>query len=311
LDHATIAFGQGIGVTPIQLAAATAVLANDGEWVRPRLVLARRAARGAWQSTRVEGRRRAVDRETAAAVLAMMEGVVGPEGTARRAALRGVRVAGKTGTAQKFDPATATYADDRFAAWFLGVVPAEDPKLVIVAGIDEPRRPVHTGGAAAAPLFARVASAQLARFRVFTEPKSSTPRYTPPSEAPALTASAAGSKAAATASSAAPKAKPTAPVPPVTKWKASATEASTEAAPSRAATQLVSIGNRILLPDFHGLTESEVRQITADTPLDVEITGRGRAVTQEPPAGTILARSHARVRIHFESSEPGDEEGEG
>jgi beta-lactam-binding protein with PASTA domain len=99
-------------------------------------------------------------------------------------------------------------------------------------------------------------------------------------------------------------------VPRVTKSNANATEASIEAAASRVATQLVSIGERMLLPDFRGLTESEVRQITADTPLDVKMTGHGRAVAQEPPAGTILARSRALVFIHFESSKPGDEEGE-
>ena len=99
-------------------------------------------------------------------------------------------------------------------------------------------------------------------------------------------------------------------MPRVTKSNANATEASTEAAASRVATQLVSIGDRMLLPDFRGLTESEVRQITANTPLDVKMTGHGRAVAQEPPAGTILARSQALVFIHFESSEPGDEEGE-
>ena len=75
--------------------------------------------------------------------------------------------------------------------------------------------------------------------------------------------------------------------------------------------QLVSVGDRMLLPDFRGLTESEVRQITAGTPLDVKMTGHGRAVAQEPPAGTILALSGARVFIRFESSEPADEEGEG
>jgi cell division protein FtsI (penicillin-binding protein 3) len=303
LDHATIAFGQGIGVTPIQLAAATAALANDGEWVRPRLVKARRAARAAWQPTGIEGIRRVVRPETAAAVLAMMEGVVGEEGTARLATLRGVRVAGKTGTAQKLDPETSTYADDRFTAWFIGVVPAGDPKLVIVAGVDEPRRPAHTGGAVAAPLFARVATAQLERFGVFTEPAYSAPRYTPKPETPALIASAAAPEAAVTPS---PVASP-APVPRVTRSNAKAAEPSTRAA----AAQPVSIGDRMLLPDFRGLSESEVRQIAADTPLDVKMTGHGLAVAQEPPAGTILARSQALVFIHFERSEPGDGEGEG
>jgi cell division protein FtsI (penicillin-binding protein 3) len=311
LDHATIAFGQGVGVTPIQLAAATAAIANGGEWVRPRLVAARRVPRASWQPTRVEVVRRVVRPETAAAVLAMMEGVVGPEGTARRAALRGVRVAGKTGTAQKFDPATGTYADDRFAAWFVGVVPAEDPKLVIVAGIDEPRRPVHTGGAAAAPLFARMATAQLARFGIVTEPKTGVPRYTPKAETPTLIASAAGRETAATPSPVAPRATPAAPLPRTTQSNANATEVSEKAAGSRSANQLVSVGDRMLLPDFRGLTRSEVRQITARTPLDVKMTGHGRAVAQEPPAGTILASRQALVFIHFESAEPDDGEGEG
>jgi cell division protein FtsI (penicillin-binding protein 3) len=279
LDHATIAFGQGVGVTPIQLATATAALANGGQWVRPRLVAARRAARGAWHPTRVEEVRRVVRPETAAAVLAMMEGVVGPDGTARKAALREVRVAGKTGTAQKFDAETGTYADDRFAAWFIGVVPAEDPKLVIVVGVDEPKRPAHTGGAAAAPLFARVATAQLARFGIFTEPESGALPYPPGAEAPALVATAEAPENAAEATPAAPL--------------------------------LVTVGDRMLLPDFRGLTESEVKRVTERTPLDVKMTGHGRAVAQEPPAGTILASGEALVFIRFESSEPSNEEGEG
>ncbi|UCE87057.1 MAG: penicillin-binding protein 2, partial [Deltaproteobacteria bacterium] len=97
-DHASIAFGQGISVTPIQLAAATAALANDGVWTRPRLVAARRAPGQPWQPEPSSPTRRVVRRETARSVLQMMEGVVGPGGTGRRAALRGLRTAGKTGT---------------------------------------------------------------------------------------------------------------------------------------------------------------------------------------------------------------------
>jgi cell division protein FtsI (penicillin-binding protein 3) len=311
LDHATIAFGQGVGVTPIQLAAATAALANGGRRVRPRLVAARRAARGAWQPTPVETLRQVVSPETATAVLAMMEGVVGPDGTARHAALRDVRVAGKTGTAQKLDPETGTYSSDRFQAWFVGVVPAEDPKLVIVAGVDEPQRPVHTGGAAAAPLFARMATAQLTRFGIFTEPKSSAPRYTPKTESPTLLASAADRETAATTSAAAPRATSAPPAPRVTRSNPDATEASRKASVSRTAALLVSDGDRMMLPDFRGLTESEVRQITARSPLDVKMTGRGTAVTQDPPAGTVIASRQALVFIHFESPEPGEGNGEG
>ncbi|MEE9607649.1 MAG: penicillin-binding protein [Myxococcota bacterium] len=171
IDHATIAFGQGVTVTPVQLAAAAAAFANGGMRVQPRLVAARRAARGAWIPVPRGPAQRAISEETAAAVLAMLEAAAGPSGTGRAAALRGVRVAGKTGTAQKLDPGSGRYATDRFSAWFIGVVPVDDPRLVIVTGLDEPRRPLHTGGAVAAPLFARVASAQLARFGIFTEPE--------------------------------------------------------------------------------------------------------------------------------------------
>jgi hypothetical protein len=67
------------------------------------------------------------------------------------------------------------------------------------------------------------------------------------------------------------------------------------------------MGDRLLLPDFRGLSEGEVRRITADSALEVKMTGRGRAVSQEPAAGTILARRQALVFIHFErSAEPED-----
>ena len=111
MDHATIAFGQGVSVTPIQLAAASAALANGGSYLRPRLVAARRVAGGRWQPTTREVAQRVLRPETARAVLAMLETVVGPTGTGHRAALRGVRVAGKTGTAQKWDAEAGRYSN--------------------------------------------------------------------------------------------------------------------------------------------------------------------------------------------------------
>lgn len=176
VDHATIAFGQGIAVTPIQLAAAVAAIANDGVWIRPRLVAARRRPGDEWRFTERERVRRVLEPESAASVLAMMEGVVMTNGgTGGRARLRGVRVAGKTGTAQILDASTGAYSTNRYHSWFVGIVPADDPKLVIATELDEPKAGFHTGGAAAAPLFARVAAAQLTRIGIVTEPEASSP----------------------------------------------------------------------------------------------------------------------------------------
>jgi cell division protein FtsI (penicillin-binding protein 3) len=332
IDHATIAFGQGVTATPIQIAAATAALANGGEWVQPRLVAARRVAQGRWQPTRLEPRRRVVSPETAGAVVAMMERVVGPEGTAKRATLRGVRVAGKTGTAQKLDLETGTYAQDRFVAWFIGIVPADDPQLVIVAGIDEPQRPQHTGGAAAAPLFAHMAASQLARFGIVTEPGANTPDFAPArggetaivALAPAAPAPPAAAPAAIAAVDVAAAPRPTAqlalaaaqaqPVRVAVVGPAkqpAARKRRPRADASQVALQLVPIGDRMLMPDFRGLTRSEVRKITATSALDVKMTGRGRAVTQVPPAGTIVGATQALVFIHFDDAEIEDSAGEG
>jgi cell division protein FtsI (penicillin-binding protein 3) len=270
VDHATIAFGQGLSVTPVQLAAATAALANGGTWLPPRLVAARRRPGGVWKAVpRAEGRR-SVSEKTAATVLEMMRNVVGPEGTGRRAALRDVAVAGKTGTAQKLDRETGTYAPNRYLAWFVGVVPAEDPRLAIVAVLDEPKGDAHTGGAVAAPLFARVAAAQLRHLGIVTEPGF--PRV----------------------QTAATEAKPRAE----TKPRASTPRPRAQAAAPRPR-PLARFGDRVLLPDFRGLSIPEVRKLAASTPLDVEILGRGLAVAQEPDPGTILAGSSRRVQVRF------------
>ncbi len=280
VDQATIAFGQGISVTAMQLAAATAALANGGAWVRPRLIAARRTPRGEWQSTPVESPRRVVSPQTARTVVRMLEGVTGPHGTGRRAALNGLRVAGKTGTAQKLDAATGRYSNDRYVAWFIGLAPADAPRLAMVVALDEPRRPSHTGGAAAAPLFARVAAAQLARLGIETEPAIDLP--------------ARPAAVVARAPVAEPRvARPAAPEPP------------RKAAIARALPEVAAIGDRVLLPNFEGLSVAEVRRITARHGLDVEVSGRGRAIAQDPPPGTVVAARGTRVRVRFGAT--GDE----
>jgi cell division protein FtsI (penicillin-binding protein 3) len=169
VDAATASFGQGISVTPVQLAAAMAAFGNGGVWMPPRIVRARRAPDGLWQALPLGEGRRAVSERTAATVLDMLAGVVHVEGgTGRRARLRGLAVAGKTGTAQKLE--NGRYSHQRYVGWFVGLAPADDPRVAIVVAIDEPKG-VHTGGAVAAPVFARVAAAHLTQLGIPTEPE--------------------------------------------------------------------------------------------------------------------------------------------
>ncbi|HXV36010.1 MAG TPA: penicillin-binding transpeptidase domain-containing protein [Myxococcota bacterium] len=298
LDHATIAYGQGISVTPIQLAAATSAFANGGLWVQPRLVAARRAPGGTWHASRSSPGRRAIAEETARAVLAMLESVVSSEGTGSLAALQGVRVAGKTGTPQKYDSASQSFATDRYEAWFIGVAPVDDPKLAIVVRVDEAQRPAHTGGMTAAPLFARVAAAQLTRYGIFTEPER---RLAEPS--PML---AAADQDAPPAVSAAP---PVSPPRSAAAPRTPAPRATAAAVDPGVVERLTSLGDRVLLPDFRGRTVAEVKRMTAGR-LEVEISGEGRAVTQQPPPGTVFALHSGRVQIRFELSSQPDGEGD-
>jgi cell division protein FtsI (penicillin-binding protein 3) len=286
VDQASIAYGQGIGVTQVQLAAATATLANGGRWQRPRIVAARRDGSRPWRWEPVEAGRRVVSAETAASVLSMMESVVGPSGTGRRAGLRGLRVAGKTGTAQKLDTDAGRYSQDRFISWFVGVVPADDPRLVIVVSLDEPQRGIHSGGSSAAPLFAQVAAGQLGRLGILTapEPIPAAAREaveTPPGNPPAATRVVSGEAIAPAEPASGPPSKRQGPV---------------------AATGSVEIardGNRVLLPDFRGLSVEEVVRITSENALELEVHGEGRAVSQDPDPGTILAGDLRRVRVRF------------
>jgi len=163
VDHATVSFGQGVSVTAMQLAVATAALVNGGILREPRLVAARRSPGALWDPAPPSEGRRVLREETAAQLRGMLERVVHAQGTALRASLEGVRVGGKTGTAQPLDPKTRRYRSDRYIGWFIGAAPIDAPRVVIVAMVDEARGIAHTGGSTAAPLFARTAAAALGR----------------------------------------------------------------------------------------------------------------------------------------------------
>ncbi|MCW8831535.1 MAG: penicillin-binding protein 2 [Gammaproteobacteria bacterium] len=142
--RATMAFGYGVSVTPMQLARAYTALAADGV-LKPVSFL--------HQENAVEGER-VMSAQTAQAVRKMMQHVVSDEGTGRRAQVANYSVAGKTGTVHKF--IAGGYAEERYISIFAGMVPADSPELVMVVMVDEPRNGEHFGGEVAAPVFSQV-----------------------------------------------------------------------------------------------------------------------------------------------------------
>ncbi len=149
IGQATLAFGYGLSVTPLQLAQAYMVLAADG--VRRPVSLVR--------LDHVPEGEAIIKPETARVIRKMLEGVVSPGGTAPAAAVKGYRVAGKTGTVKKI--VGGAYSEDRYFALFAGMAPAEDPRLVMVVVIDEPKGDKYYGGLVAAPVFSRVMAGAL------------------------------------------------------------------------------------------------------------------------------------------------------
>ncbi|HUK94941.1 MAG TPA: penicillin-binding protein 2 [Gaiellaceae bacterium] len=148
-----VPIGQGISVTPIQMASAYAAVANRGMWVRPHLV-----DHVGDERPVVPRRHRIISRGVAAQVLAMLKNVV-LDGTGTLAAVPGYQVAGKTGTAAKVDP-DGTYSTSRYVASFIGIVPASRPRLVILVSVDEPKGAIW-GGVVAAPAFSQIAQFDL------------------------------------------------------------------------------------------------------------------------------------------------------
>ncbi len=265
---ANIAFGQGLAVTPLQLVRAIGAVANDGLMVSPR------AVRGVIEGDRLRPFRRpepqrVISRKTARTVRRMMETVV-ESGTAQRARIEGVSVAGKTGTAQKVDPKTRRYADDRYVASFVGIVPADDPQFVGLVLLDEPRKN-HHGGVVAAPAFRRIAKVALhARGRVMAE-------------------GAAGS------------ADPAAVPVPLPAERRRTDDRPTASDPVLAAGDLSPQARRLLglelppetgeaesMPDLTGLELREVLKRCREAKCAPDVRGTGRVVKQSPAAGAAV-----------------------
>jgi cell division protein FtsI (penicillin-binding protein 3) len=163
---AAISMGQEIGISPIQLAGLISTFANDGVWVAPRILTGTVQPRGTPQTVAFHpgASHRVISPYTAAEMRSMMQKVV-LEGTGRKAILEGYTSAGKTGTAQKVDPATGAYSKTKYIGSFAGFAPLNNPQIVVAVILDSAVG-LHQGGQISAPVFKRITQQVLEYLRV-------------------------------------------------------------------------------------------------------------------------------------------------
>ncbi|MEV4798883.1 penicillin-binding protein 2 [Nonomuraea sp. NPDC049421] len=149
-QNCTVAYGQGVSVTALQMASVYQTIANGGVKMEPQIVAGTTDASGRFVPAPAGKQTRVVSETTAKEIATMLESAVGEEGTGQLAAIDGYRVAGKTGTANRYDAELGRY--DGYTASFAGFAPADDPRLVVLSVLQNPKNG-HFGGQLAAPVF--------------------------------------------------------------------------------------------------------------------------------------------------------------
>jgi cell division protein FtsI (penicillin-binding protein 3) len=283
----SIAIGQEVGVTPLQMAAAFGTLANDGIRIAPHLVREIRAADGSLVYSATPEQRKVVSTETAQTLRRMLEEVT-INGTAKKAQLDGYTAAGKTGTAQKIDPKTRSYSKTKFIGSFVGFAPVENPAVVIIVVIDEPAGSYH-GGEVAAPVFNEIAEQILPGLNITpdTEIKSA--------PLPGLLAQSLLNPvylARLRAEQEREREERDATLPQVVRGDGRMAQVVYTAATRRA----------VLMPDLRGRSVRDAARVCSQLGLDLEAQGEGRALRQNPQAGEEVETGRT-VRIDFGRSE--------
>lgn len=251
VEMATIAFGQGVTTTPLQMTMSFAAIANGGRVMRPYLVERIRRDDG---TVVYEGKPEVaatpIRPETARVLTEMLTRVVEKGGTGVKAASAAYPVAGKTGTAQKVTEGTGRYAGGKYYASFIGFAPADAPRIAVYVGIDEPKGP-HFGGVVAAPVFREIVEATLQYQNV------------PGLHSPMVVMH---------------RQPPNAPTPE----SRGQNPDSAFFAPAG--------GDRVTVPSLIGLPIREVVRRAGASGVRVRVAGMGLAVEQHPAAGGVLAQ---------------------
>jgi len=303
---ATVSFGQGITATPLQMVAGLAAIGNGGMLQPPTVVLKVRDAAGRTVYAPSPPPRRVLRPETARTMVEMLKLVTKKGGTATGAAIPGFEVGGKTGTAQKVDPATGHYSRDKVIATFMGLVPADDPKLAIIVIVDEPSGE-HYGGLVSGPIFKRLAEEAL-RYLGATANEA---LQVAPAEARGVAEEAFGAAELVPEAESAPE--PPAPAPPEHAAADEATDlpaaddtdeandlalaggAESQPRPPTPVRYQAQAGEDDLtkVPDFGGMSVGQALRVAREAGLRLDIRGSGRGRSQSvlpgpAPRGTRI-----------------------
>ncbi len=308
---ASLSMGQEIGVTAIQMASLFGAVANGGQTVKPRIVRAIREQGGAEVELESTVSERVISPNTAATMQAILEQVVA-DGTGRLAQIPGYRVAGKTGTAQMINPTSRSYQNGVYLASFCGFAPVNDPALVGVVMLYDPRGEFYYGGRIAAPLFSAVMRRALRLLDV--PPSQATPHRTKP--APAVSESVLADFVEGRAGD--------------PEREAFLADSEETPQPEHAAKELehrvqVPEAERVLAkvsasapapdeakvaPDMRGLTMREAYSLAARVGIELYPRGSGLARLQSPRPNEILTDGEP-LEVYFGISEVGHRESAG
>jgi cell division protein FtsI (penicillin-binding protein 3) len=273
IEHATISYGYGMTVTPLQVAAALAAIGNDGVYRAPRIVDSVTDPDGnVLYTPTVEPRqviRAATARQMRGMLASVFEGGRHP-GTGAGIVVPGFKCGGKTGTARKWDPEAQEYSPDRHLSSFAGLAPNQNPRLAIVVLVDEPRGGDYHGGKVAGPVFAKIASESLRYLGVPGESLVCKP--TPPGVNPALVTT--------------PK---TCTLPPEPAVKPPVAAPQPPDAPEPAETSV---------PDLRGMGVRRAIDTAREYGFSVEVVGKGDVIAQDPAPGSV--RTGDRITLQLE-----------
>jgi cell division protein FtsI (penicillin-binding protein 3) len=260
IEFSNIAFGQGIAVTGLQMVSAYASFANDGVQMKPRLLKKIVSSKG---ETLIEEksteRTRVLSPESSKSLREMLFAVTQPGGTAIAANVEGYFSGGKTGTAQKVDPETRTYATNQYVSSFVGFAPLEKPEIAVYVVYDTPRKNGYYGGVVAAPIFKKISAQTLAYLGV-TPDADGVPPF----------------KLATKTSTPIPAAKKDSEKMIIVKQRKDLEAIKSALAEKR-------------MPDLEGLSLRAVLKLSREHQVKVNVDGSGYVVKQTPRANEKLA----------------------